>query len=394
MHILLVADGRSPITRRWVNGLIALEHQVTLVTTFPCEPVPGVDADVCLPVAFASAARTVSSGTTQPLRISQVRRLVTAFRPLFQAARYRLGPLTLLRYGPRFRWLVERIRPDVVHALRIPYEGMLASYTPPGIPLAVSIWGNDLTLHARATPEMARRTRAVLARANALHTDAERDVRLARAWGFAANHPALVVPGSGGLVLSEMDAIRNRIERQEPPLVINPRGFRTGSVRQDTFFAAVPLVLEQRPETAFACAAMAGQREALAAVDQFGLHGKVDLLPLLPQHDLWSLLARASATISVSQHDGTPNSLLEAMALGTFPIAGDIQSIREWITPGVNGLLVEPDSPRRLADAILQALADADLRRRAAQINRRMIEEKATVEAARGKIQAFYETLV
>jgi glycosyltransferase involved in cell wall biosynthesis len=393
MHILLVADGRSPITRRWINGLVALDHQVTLVTTFPCEPIPGVDADVCLPVAFASAARS-SSPESEPGRVSNVRRVVTAFRPLFQSARYRLGPLTLLRYGPRFRWLVERIRPDVVHALRIPYEGMLASYTPTGIPLAVSIWGNDLTLHARATPEMARRTRKVLARADALHTDAERDVRLARAWGFAENKPALVVPGSGGLDLGEIRAVQKNNERQNPPLVMNPRGFRTGSVRQDTFFASVPLVLEQQPDTRFACAAMAGQREALAAVDQYGLHGKIDLLPLLPQPELWSLLARASITLSVSQHDGTPNSLLEAMALGAFPIAGDIQSIREWITPGVNGLLVDPDSPRQLADAILQALSDADLRSRAAQINRCMIEEKAAVDVVREKIKAFYESMV
>jgi hypothetical protein len=36
-----------------------------------------------------------------------------------------------------------------VHALRIPFEGMLGSYTPAGIPFVAATWGNDLTLHAR-----------------------------------------------------------------------------------------------------------------------------------------------------------------------------------------------------------------------------------------------------
>ena len=145
--------------------------------------------------------------------------------------------------------------------------------------------------------------------------------------------------------------------------MINPRGFRTGSVRQDTFFQALPLILERSPNITFACAAMAGQREALRWVERLRLEGKVHLLPLLPQADLWELFARAAVTVSVSQHDGTPNSLLEAMALGAFPVAGDIESIREWITPGVNGLLVEPDKPQALAEAVLLALDNPDLRR-------------------------------
>jgi hypothetical protein len=53
MHILLVADGRSPITRRWIQGLLALRYAVTLVSTYPAEVVPGVEAQHVLPVAFA-----------------------------------------------------------------------------------------------------------------------------------------------------------------------------------------------------------------------------------------------------------------------------------------------------------------------------------------------------
>jgi glycosyltransferase involved in cell wall biosynthesis len=119
----------------------------------------------------------------------------------------------------------------------------------------------------------------------------------------------------------------------------------------------------------------------------------VTLLPHLPQADLWELFARADVTVSVSRHDGTPNSLLEAMALGVFPVAGDIESIREWITPGVNGLLIEHDRPQALAEAILLALDSPDLRRSAAECNASLVAERAGTEVVREKLRIFYEGL-
>ena len=410
MRILLVADGRSPITHRWIKRVLSLGHSVVLISTFPCAPIAGVEADVCLPVAFSNLARSGGSGGSPSGQPGLARRAVSSFRSVFLAGRYVLGPLTLNYYGPRFRWLAEKIQPDLIHALRIPFEGMLASWAPANIPLAVSIWGNDLTLHAKGSARMAGLTQKCLSRADALVADTGRDIRLGHTWGFAADKPSLVVPGSGGLDLVEISLARRHSTSGDTlaaygippgsPLVINPRGFRTGSVRQDTFFAALPLVYERlsrlsgpHPVT-FACAAMAGQREAQRLVERNHLEGKVILLPQLPQAQLWGLFARAIESVSVSQHDGTPNSLLEAMAFGALPVAGDIESIREWITPGVNGLLVEPDSPQALAEAILLGLENSDLRSRAAGYNRRLIKERASVEVTGEKIKAFYESLV
>lgn len=409
MRILLVADGRSPITHRWIKSTLALGHSVVLVSTFPCAPIPGVEADICLPVAFSNLARGGSSGSpSKPPGLA--RQAISSFRSAFLAGRYVLGPMTLNYYGPQFRKLVEKIQPDLIHALRIPFEGMLASWAPDGIPLAVSIWGNDLTLHAKGSARMARLTQKCLSRADALLADAGRDIRLAHAWGFAPEKPFLIVPGSGGLDLNEVALVRSRsvsgatLAAYDIPLhsrlVINPRGFRTGSVRQDTFFTALPLVYENlsqlggtQPVT-FACAAMAGQREAQRLVEDNHLEGKVILLPQLPQMHLWELFAHAAVSVSVSQHDGTPNSLLEAMALGALPIVGDIESIREWITPGVNGLLIEPDKPQALAEAILLGLENTDLRSRAAERNWQLIKERASLEVTGEKIQTFYERLI
>ena len=81
------------------------------------------------------------------------------------------------------------------------------------------------------------------------------------------------------------------------------------------------------------------------------------------------------------------------MACGCFPIAGDIESLREWIIPGVNGLLVEPDKAQGLADALLFALDNAELRASAAEYNLRLIAERAEVNLVRAQIQVFYQRI-
>ena len=402
MHVLLVADGRSPITRSWVMGLHALDYRVTLISTYPCQPPEGVAEMVVLPIAFArlagSQVNTLSTAT-EPSNGSP--RLVSRFRDVFMWARYRLGPLTTAWYARRYRAVLKTTQPDVVHALRIPFEGMLATYTPPEIPLVVSIWGNDITFHAEGSAAMRRATLRTLRRANGLHADALRDLRLGKQWGFAPEGPTLCVPGGGGIDLGELHRqsalavgwLGEEIPA-DAPLIINPRGFRPGSVRNDVFFKSIPYVLERNKDVLFLCAGMAGQPEALQWVETLQLAKHVRLLPFLSQGQLWNLFMRARASVSISSHDGTPNSLLEAMACGCLPIAGDIESLREWITPGVNGLLVEPSKPQALAEAVLLALESKDLRESAAERNLQIIKERAEVSLVRAQVAVFYQRLV
>ena len=99
-------------------------------------------------------------------------------------------------------------------------------------------------------------------------------------------------------------------------------------------------------------------------------------------------------TVSPSTHDGTPNTLLEAIACGSFPVAGDIDSLREWINHGENGLLVDPGSPEELADAILEAIKNTEIRMRAQKKNAQLIAERAKYEVVMEKAISFYREVV
>jgi glycosyltransferase involved in cell wall biosynthesis len=397
-HILVIADGRSPTARSWIANIQAIGYDVSLISTFACEPPPNLQEYHHFPVAFSrySGGTNHSANQTSPKGIKS---FVRRFSSLFQNLRYWVGPLTLPRYAPAFQTLVNQIQPDLIHALRIPFEGMLGSYSPQGFPFLAGTWGNDLTLHAKGSPLMRTFTRRCLRRADGLSSDTMRDVDLAKSWGLRSTSPTLVVPGSGGI---DLESIQNSSGFSpaaygipaDQPLIVNPRGIRPGSVHQDVFFAAIPNILEKQPECAFLCPGLAGVKQAEEWVAHYGIEYKVFLLPNLPQSELWSLFKTSQVFVSPSSHDGTPNSLLESMACGCFPVVGDIQSLREWVQEGENGFLIDPRDSDALAMAVLEALENRNLRKRASETNLMIIKQRAAQRVTRPKIEKFYSRFI
>ena len=392
LKLLFIADGRSPTALNWMDYFSAQGHTVHLVSLVPCQPQMDLASLTVLPVAFsaATAAGAAPGEGAHSLKGRVLRAVATP--GLRTWLRHRFVPRSLIPAAVRLAALIADVQPDLVHAMRIPYEGMLAALAVEGLPappLVVSVWGNDFTLHAPATRLMGQLTRLTMDRAAALHSDCYRDQRLAFAWGFDQSKPAVVLPGAGGLQLETFTP--GPVERG--PVVINPRGLRT-YVRNDTFFKAVPLVLARHPQARFLCPAMAGQPEAEKWVASLGIGSAVDLLPRQPRARMAGLFHQARVVVSPSTHDGTPNTLLEAMACGCTPVAGDIESLREWITPGVNGLLCDPSDPKALAEAVCEALENPALQARARSANLALIWERAEYGAVMGKAVGFYRGLV
>ena len=400
--ITVIADGRSPTARSWIAHLLQLGYEVSLVSSYYFDPIPGVSRSTVLPLALSrfntrgGAASATSDSPGFSARLKQMAR--GGLVPLYRKLRTLIGPLTIRQHAKAYRAFLAEAQPDLVHALRIPYEGMLGSHTPPGLPLIVATWGNDLTLHANRSPWMRTATRRCLQRADGLTSDTQRDIRLAHEWGLRPNAPTLKVPGSGGLDLAAIDAIPQEAFDpndfdlpQDAAWVVNPRGIRPDSVHQDVFFAAIPKVLAEAPETVFICPAMAGEQQALHWIEKWGIADHTVLLPKLTQTQLFALFKRCSVFVSPSSHDGTPNSLLEALACGCYPVAGQIESLAEWITPGINGTLVNPRDPAALAEGILAALRSPSLRQKAADVNRAIIQTQAADQATLPAIDTFYK---
>jgi glycosyltransferase involved in cell wall biosynthesis len=106
------------------------------------------------------------------------------------------------------------------------------------------------------------------------------------------------------------------------------------------------------------------------------------------------LYRRSQVVASLTTHDGTPNTLLEALACGCFPVVGDLESLREWVTDGENGFLVDPSDPQAVAIAILSALSNPNLRKSAKAINHDLIQQRAEYGEVMRQARIFYQTVL
>ncbi|MCK9924660.1 glycogen synthase [Frankia sp. AgPm24] len=86
--------------------------------------------------------------------------------------------------------------------------------------------------------------------------------------------------------------------------------------------------------------------------------GVVWLSGMLPKPEIIQLLSHATVFVCPSVYEPLGIVNLEAMACGTAVVASRVGGIPEVVDDGVTGLLVPPDDPPALADAINTVLAD------------------------------------
>jgi glycosyltransferase involved in cell wall biosynthesis len=89
--------------------------------------------------------------------------------------------------------------------------------------------------------------------------------------------------------------------------------------------------------------------------------------------------------------DGMPRAMLEAAACGRPLIVSDIPGCRQFVRPGIEGLIVPPGDDAALADALATMAADRQLRLRAGAAARRRGVREFTEAAVRAKTREIYQ---
>lgn len=155
---------------------------------------------------------------------------------------------------------------------------------------------------------------------------------------------------------------QRRAAPQLPPLILSVGRLRAKK-GLDTLIDACG-VLRSRGEP-FRCEIVGYGEEhdrLLAKIVRQGLTGVVSLTGKQPRDKVIEAYARAAVYVQPSRiaqdgdRDGIPNVLLEAMAMGVPVVASSVSGIPELINHERNGLLVAPDNPQALADAMTRVL--------------------------------------
>ncbi len=88
------------------------------------------------------------------------------------------------------------------------------------------------------------------------------------------------------------------------------------------------------------------------------------------RRDIADVCFASDAVALTSDNEGTPISLIEALAAGTPVVSTDVGGVATVVIDGETGLLATPDRERGLAEATLRLLDDQRLARRLAQEGR------------------------
>lgn len=193
------------------------------------------------------------------------------------------------------------------------------------------------------------------------------DRRLARVTdAFVANSGAtLSYLGEKGIFAPRMVSIPNALPDDFPPLGA-PRGepewdlLAAGRLHPQkdypTLLSAFRLLLATRHGATLAIAGAGPEEARLRGLSAaWGLERNVRFLGL--RSDVHDLLLRARAFVLSSAYEGSPNALLEAMALGTPVVTTDAGGAREIVPPGCADVVPVGD-PAALAAAMERVLAD------------------------------------
>jgi glycosyltransferase involved in cell wall biosynthesis len=120
--------------------------------------------------------------------------------------------------------------------------------------------------------------------------------------------------------------------------------------------------------------------------------GGIEVLGHVP--DIRAVWAAAHIAVLPSRREGLPKSLLEAAACGRAIVATDVPGCRVIARDGVNALLVPPDDPPALADAIDVLARDAMLRQAFAAAGRRLVEDEFSSTRVGREIVGLYDGLL
>jgi glycosyltransferase involved in cell wall biosynthesis len=101
-----------------------------------------------------------------------------------------------------------------------------------------------------------------------------------------------------------------------------------------------------------------------------GIQTQEELFELYCTSTVFTLACRV---VDDGDRDGIPNVMMEAMSTGLPVVSTNVSGIPELVQDGLNGILVESESPEALADALLRIIKDPSLAQRLGETGRSTI---------------------
>jgi glycosyltransferase involved in cell wall biosynthesis len=252
-------------------------------------------------------------------------------------------------------------------------------------------WGSDIYLFGRLA-EHTPKIREVLATCDYYSCECERDVALARSYGFSGK-VLPVFPNTGGFDLEKVSKLRQPGPTSERRLIML-KGYHGWAYRGLVGLRALERCADLLK--GYTVAIYLGFSPEIKIAAELFMHSTglpVIMIPYVSHDEMLRYHGQARVSIGVNISDSISTSFLEALVMGSFPIQTYTSCANEWIEDGKTGILIPPEDPDVIEKAIRRALTDDDLVNRAAEENWKTAIERLDHKKLKSMVVDFYNTV-
>jgi hypothetical protein len=294
-----------------------------------------------------------------------------------------------------FEDIISKIQPDVVHCFEMKLAGLpiLSVMQQNKIPFVYSSWGSDMFYFEEHGVKKSE-VQLFLKRVDYFISDCKRDYTIAVKNGFK-NQFLGIFPGNGGVEFPN-EFINAASDRK----IILIKGYESFGCKASKIVEAlqfVPLNVLQNFKIVFYSA----DEVIIKSIREttFFNNLEIEIYPRLIfvlNKDLLKIMGKTAIHISNNISDGMPNTLLESMGMGAFPIQSNPGNVSaEVIEHGVNGYLIDnPLDSLAIAKWIEKALTNLELRAAAQLWNVDFIPANYNREKLQAEIIQLYRTIL
>ena len=255
-----------------------------------------------------------------------------------------------------FNQKLQEIEPDLVHMFVMhlscfPIQKIINRNLK--IKWAYSSWGSDLYYY-KDKKAAAEKIKKILPSINFMFSDCYRDFQIAKDLGFSGEFLG-VFPGGGGYDFNRLNPFITSLPSRNTILIKGYQGKHGRCVQ------VLKAMVALKPDCSnYNIVVFGGNEEVKSFIlgSELKDWNNLKILGRIPHSEVIKLMGQSLVYIGNSLSDGMPNTLLEAIIMGAFPIQSNPGgATAELIIDGRNGKLIhDPENPQEIETKLRSVL--------------------------------------
>lgn len=302
---------------------------------------------------------------------------------------------------PLTTWYLHRVirkwKPDIVHSLSVLPVSYTTCHALSKIKsqrpfFVASSWGSDINL-GKDRPTEKLQLQEILHNCDGFIADCRRDIRNALNLGLPQEKLAFdfAVPVNGGIDISKYEQV---LPLEKRNVILLPKAYEGFENKCLPILEALNMLREKLEGFELHLVMTSEDVKRYLSLMPEAFQKYCHVHAQLTTDEMLDLMKRSRIMVAPSISDGSPITLLEAMSAGTLPIVSPLESIKEWIEDGRNGLFAHALHPDKIAQAVNRGLCDDELFNSASNINREIVRTRACRQHLQPQILNYYKQLV